>query len=253
VDLTPVDRHRTGDQEMAVEVLIGSYSGGSREDFYREEQGIIKVDTVHGTMWVPLAITGARKHKFDPQRERVIVIMPDGDVLTYSTTRSDDGKEVVLRTDEGFAFIVQLPPQWIPPHLIKESEDEANMPTKTLTGSNSEGEDRYTFGTDDYKVVARDDMLLLKGKGGQIAIGEEGIITTGKEISMDFFGSTKMGILKENWLGQLLPSTLKVAMEMGTGTPVPNYLPDLSVLTNITKGLLEAVQGASQYLDKAGG
>jgi len=220
------------------QIIIGSYHGDSREDYYREAENIIRVRTEYGVMWVPLVTTGgAIKRTFNKATERVLVILINPDYTLNSLSNED----AVLASDDAFGIIIQLPPQYIREYLL-DPEDEINMPTKLFTDSDSGPGSRNTFGTGASKVVASDDMIAIKGPGGQIAIGKDGIVTKGNVTNLNFFNESRGGILKENWLARILPPTVKIAIELATGTPMPEYLPDDKLIRKVA-GITETIGG----------
>ena len=212
-------------------IIIGRYDGVDKDDFYREEHDTVRVRTEYGQMWVPLANQpGMKQAEFDPESERVIVFIMNPDYIIGSA--SDD-----ISTDNVFGMVVQLPPQ----HRVEKMEErkgrdtgpESNAPTKILGGSSSYSRRRYEMGTPEAKVIVTDDKVLLKGPGGQISICEDAIVTKGKEVKMSFFNESRAGLMKQNWLSQILPESVKVAMEMFTGNIMAPYLPDVTILQRI--------------------
>jgi hypothetical protein len=202
------------------------YNGSNQSDFYDDQRGIICVVTEHGTMWLPLIYTGWSSLKFDVEEDTVIALIFDEANAIY-----DLGRKAVAN---GIAIIIKDPPHMVGKPLLDHG-DEANMPTKLMAGSASSSEERHIGGTAEAKIVATDDMLLLKGpNGNQIAICKDGIVTKGKQIGMDFFNSSKAGIIKENWLGAVLPTTVSVWL----GNVAP-YTIDMEFITGKIEGLTD--------------
>lgn len=218
---------------MSKQILIGRYDGDRKEDFYREKEGILRVATEYGVMWVPLARTGTMTHKFNPLTELVLIFLSEED---YSLASSVDRDGNVMVADSAFALIVQLPPQYIREYL-KDPNDEANLPTKLLVGSDSGNDDRHTMGTEEAKVICTDDMVILKAGGGQFIIGKDGIMIQGEVISMNFFNESRGGVLKESFIAKLVPSTVL--------TPFPPYLPDSKLLKRV-EGIADIVKSVTR-------
>jgi hypothetical protein len=216
-------------------ILIGKYDGVDQKDFFDESRGILRVRNDSGTMWLPLVYTGWNLMKFDKDTDIVVCMLFSDAQTTY-----DPGTPIV---EDGIALIAKVPPHMIGKPL-NDRNDEAGAPTKLLGGSANSSNRKQAGGTDDYEVVATDEMLLLKGKGGQIVICEDGIITKGKRIDTDFFNTSKGGVLRENWMAQVIPPTALVAIEIASGgsSLMPSYLPDTSILKKVT-GLLDIVKG----------
>ena len=222
---------------MNTQIVIGRYDGNSPREFYNPTLGIIRVSTEYGRMWVPLArIAGKRTWMFKPDEEVDLVIIRDPDqILSTHSTRDEAGEEQVLTTEDAVAIVAQLPPQYIR-EFLSPPEDEVNVPSKILLGSNSKPEDRTTFGADDNKIIASDELIAMKGSGGQIVIGNDGIIFKGNQIRMDWFSGNRGGVLKENWLANLIPTSVV--------TPFPMYLPDTRIMMRIA-GLPAAIKEAT--------
>lgn len=206
-------------------IVIGRYDGDKQADFYDEKRGIIRIDSTYGKMWLPLLYTGVDIMKFDVDNDVVIALMFSDGLSVYDT--------VTQRVDDGIAFIVKAPPHMTGKKLYNKN-DEANLPTKLLVGGASKSTDRITSGTDTSKIVYSDDLLLMKGPGGQIAIGPDGIVKKGNETSMDFFSGSKAGVLKESFLASIIPNTVL--------TPFPHYLPDTSLIDKIS-GIMDLYTG----------
>jgi len=202
------------------QVYIGRYAGKKKSEFYREKEGVILVDTEIGTIWVPIAVTGSKRYKFDPESELVIVFLMEPDAPTSS--RADDSS--VYYTPFVFGLIVSVPPQLI--KAIMPIKDEANMPTKIMGGSDSEDDERVTLGvSEDAKVVVTNDMVCVKSGGGQMAFCKDAIVKRGNLVDMSFFSESKGGILKQNWLGHIIPQSVV--------TPFPSYIIDSNILKRI--------------------
>lgn len=213
-----------------MEVIMCKYDGDKQSDFYDDKRNIIRVVTEHGKMWLPLIYTGWSALKFEPDNDTVLAMIFDSGNTTYNPTTPT--------VANGVALIIKNPPHMVGKPLT-EHNDEANMPTMLIGGSSSESEDRHIGGTDGAKIVTTDDMLLLKGpNGNQIAICKDGIVMKGKQISLDFFGNSKAGVIKENWLGGILPTTVSVFL----GTIAP-YTIDTGFITSKIKGLTEVYSG----------
>lgn len=203
---------------------MGKYYSNVRDEMFDESRGVIKIRTKDGVAWYPLIYTGWESLVFDDDDTVVILILDDSHIYL------DDEERVA---NNGIAFIIKTPPHMIGKELHSR-EDEANMPTKLLGGSSSSSMERHVGGTDGAKIVATDDMLLLKGpNGNQIAICNDGIVSRGKKVELDFFNTSKFGAMKENWVASVLPQSVLVALEMLAGQPMPQYLPDTSILDRI--------------------
>ena len=220
---------------MNTQIVIGSYAGESMADYYRPKENIIKVVTKHGTMWVALAGSkGMRNRIFDPESERVLVILDDPDqvISMPEYDRDEEGAEAIDTTELAVGFIIQIPVQYTRDRMV-DPEEEVNVPSKLMVGSNSLDEERHVFGTEEAKVICTKDMVALKAPGGQIVIGRDGIMIDGTVIDMEFFTSSKAGLLKENYLAAIIPTTVV--------TPFPAYLPDDTILQRIA-GLVDIIK-----------
>jgi len=221
---------------MDTQIISGEYAGKDKSDYYRAKEHILKVNTEYGTMWVTL-VGDVRKRTFDPESERVMVVLSNPDQgFTYPYTEDPKSKsEVINATSYAVGFIVQRPIQEIVGPL-PDPDEEVNAPTKILAGSNSQSDNTISLGQKDTKLIITEDMIALKGPGGQILIGNDGIIIDGKLIAMKFFDESKAGLLKENWIANIIPTTVV--------TPFPMYEPDTATLDKI-KGLLDIARGLS--------
>lgn len=217
---------------MDRQILLGEFYGSDRDEYYREKEGIVRLMTREGILWVPLVLTGVKQHKFEPKTDRVIVFLLDPDYIsTQLVDRNKSGRDVVLAADSAFGILIRLPHQYIQTKPEKD-RDEANVPTKILVDSSNETKERLAMGTKDYRIVVDDEKILLKGEGGQIIVGKDGIVTKGKIIDSSFFGGSKGGILKESWIGGVIPSSVV--------TPFPTHTIDDTLLKRV-QGLAEQV------------
>jgi hypothetical protein len=216
-------------------ILLGKYDGHDQGDFYDYGRGIIRIKNEAGVMWLPLIYTGTTISSFDIERDLVVALLFSDGPINYNSEHPI--------VENGIAMIVRVPPELLG-YSLNEDTDEANLPTKLLGGSASSSDSRTSTGSKDYKVVSTDEMIMMKGVGGQIVIGKDGIMSKGKEISTNFFNSSKAGVLSENWLSSILPPTVQVAIELGSGGGqlMSKYLPDMSILKKI-EGVVEAYSG----------
>jgi hypothetical protein len=221
-------RYAVTDEELETDITI---SGEDSKRFYDSDKQLIKVRTEIGDLWVPLYKTGVIKNMFNPHNEIVLVFLADRDYIISNVI--EDGS--VVRSDMGFAVIVNTPPQAGIVTILKRIL--SNTPTKLFDSSDSNIKGGYEINVDGTGIKVGEGIVQMSSDGSNVRLGKDGIVQRGKVTTFDFFNSSKAGVLKENWIGNLIPQTIF--------TPNPTYLPDQNMVTLISKikGAVDAFKG----------
>jgi hypothetical protein len=219
---------------------------------YDKGKNLLRVRTEHGKMWVSLIkFGGSTNADFNPCEDRILVFLPEGDYTISNTmdsppTTGKKGKDkstIKVAGDTAFAVIIKLPPQFVKEFVEKKKNVKPNIPTKTIDGTANESEygTEINDGNGNGIKVDEETGVTIKSKGAQTRYGDQGRIDQGRVTTLNFFNESVGGVMKQNWLPHILPESIKVAIEVGTGTALPSYLPD-SGIVDMVKNIGDAVK-----------